>query len=160
MNKTLKTIGWICLALGMLGILAGAGAFIIGRQYAADRQAAIDEVRETAQDSDRPARGQLCIAEDSDGDGKPDGDCIQQPDRQKVFALLQGGQPGRRLMQNPHTLLGRRASFSFGGFPVILLGLGPVVAVIGAVILLVNREPKEKIKVEEEKKTIKAKSAK
>jgi len=28
MNKTIKTIGWICLALGVLGILAGGGVFL------------------------------------------------------------------------------------------------------------------------------------
>jgi hypothetical protein len=160
MNKTLKTIGWICLALGVLGILASAGALVIGRQFTADRQAAIAEVREKTQDNDRPARNQLCITEDADGDGKPDGECIQQPDWLQGFALRQGVQAGRRLMQSSRPLVNRTAAFGFGGLPIFLFVLGPVLTVIGAVILLVNRESKEKIGVEDEKKTAKSKSVK
>jgi hypothetical protein len=160
MNKTLRTIGWICLALGVLGILAGASALVIGRQFAADRQAAIAEVREAVQDGERLERGQLCIAQDADGDGKPDGECIEQQDWQQKFAPRQGGQVGGRLMQSSRPMVNRRAAFSLGGLPIFLFALGPVLAVIGAVILLVNREPKENITVEDEKKTTKAKSVK
>src|SRR5512137_2458925 len=37
MNKTLKTIAWICLTLGLLGMLVDAGALIAGRTMMANR---------------------------------------------------------------------------------------------------------------------------
>ncbi len=160
MNKTLKTIGWVCLALGLLGILVDAGVFVIGSQFADDRQTVIEKMRENAQETSKIEPGQLCIAQDADGDGKPDGECIQQPGRLQGFALRQGSLTGRRLLQNHRPMLNHRTAFGFGGLAIILFALGPVLAVIGAVILLVNREPKEKTAVEDEKKTTKAKSAK
>lgn len=156
MNKTLKTIGWICLAIGLLGILGDAGAFVIGRRFATERLAAIEEIQETAQERGGLQPGQLCIAQDADGDGKPDGDCIQQPDRLKGIAFRQGGRMGGGLMQSPHSLLNRRGALGFAGLPIFLYMLGPILAVVGAVILLVNREPKNETTMEDKKKHVKS----
>jgi hypothetical protein len=160
MNKTLKTIGWICLALGLLGIMADFGALVIGRRFADDRLATIEEVQENAQKRDSIRSGQLCIAQDADGDGKPDGDCIQRPDRLQGFAPRQGGRIGGGMMQSPRLAFNRRATFGFAGLSIFLFAMGPVLAVVGAVILLVNREPKKETVVEDEKKPAKSKSAK
>ena len=160
MNKTVKTIGWICLALGALGILVDAGAVFTATQFRTERLAAIEEISESIQNNERPALSELCIAKDTDGDGKPDGDCIDQPDRPLGFTPRQGGQPGRTLMQQPRAGLDRRAGIGFGGLPIFLFALGPILAVIGVVILLVNREPKEKAEVVEEAKSPKSKPAK
>lgn len=150
MNKTVKTIGWICLALGALGILADASAVFAVQQLRTDRLAAIEEINESIQNNERPDLNELCIAKDADGDGKPDGDCIQQPDRPLGFSPRQSNQPRRALMQQPRVGFDRRASIGFGGLPIFLFALGPILAVIGAVMLLVNREPKEKAEVVEE----------
>jgi hypothetical protein len=151
MNKTLKTIGWICVALGLLGILADAGALVIGRRFAADRLAAIEEFQENAQERASIQPGALCIAQDADGDGKPDGDCVQRPDRLQGFSSGQGSRIGGGMMQSPRLAYNRRASIGFAGLPIFLFAMGPVLAVVGAVILLVNREPKKETVVEDEK---------
>ena len=140
MNKILKTIAWICLALGLLGMVASAGALIVGRTLLANRQA--------VQSGDNPAAGSKCIAEDANKDGKPDGDCLklQAPGQPGI-----GGRPIRRsmLLRLHNNFKGRR----FGGFgllPLFFVASGPILAVVGAVILLVNREPKAVV-VKEEK---------
>ena len=160
MNKTLNTIAWICLALGLLGILMDAGALIFGRRLATDRQAAIAEMRASAAKGNTPSEGNRCIAEDTNKDGKPDSDCLQlqQPgwpgDGQPGF----GGQPGRgRMMVNFRDRFDGGRFGQRGILPLFFMTLGPILAVIGAVILLVNREPKnavmkEEKEVKEEKK--------
>lgn len=160
MNKTVKTIGWICLVLGALGILADAGAVFAARQFRTERQAAIEEISESIQNNIRPALSELCIAKDTDGDGKPDGDCIQRSDVAQGLFPRQGGQPRRGLMQMPRAGFDRRDGAGFSGLPIFLFALGPILGVIGAVMLLVNREPKEKAEVVEEAKTPKSKPAK
>ncbi len=160
MNKTLKTIGWICLALGVLGILADVGAVFLGLQFAEYRQTAIDEMREAAQKSGKPALGQLCIAEDTDGDGKPDGDCLQQPERPLRFVPRQGRWVGRGLPQLPRPGIDRKGALGINRLPISLFALGPLLAVVGAVILLVNREPKEKVATAEEENTSKTETDK
>lgn len=160
MNKTLKTIGWICLALGVLGILADAGAFVLGLQFAEYRQTAIDEMREAAQESGKPALEQLCIAEDADGDGKPDGNCLQQPERPLRFAPRQDGRAGRGLLQLPRPGIDRKGALGINRLPIFLFVLGPFLAVVGAVILLVNREPKEKAATAEEENAAKTETDK
>jgi hypothetical protein len=160
MNKTVKTIGWICLALGVLGILADAGAAFAARQFRTERLAAIEEINESIQNNERPTISELCIAKDADGDGKPDGDCIQRPDVAQGLFPRQGGQPRRGLMQMPRAGFDRRDGVGFSGSPIFLFALGPILAVIGAVMLLVNREPKEKAEVVEEAKSPKSKPAK
>ena len=148
MNKTLKTIAWICLALGLLGMVASASALIVGRTLLANRQA--------VQSGDNPAAGSKCIAEDANKDGKPDGDCLKsrapgQPGQPGAWQLGIGGRPIRRsmLLRLHNNFEGRR----FGGFgllPLFFVASGPILAVVGAVILLVNREPKAVV-VKEEK---------
>ena len=38
MNKTVKTIAWICLVLGLLGLAAEVGAYVYGRSRIAQFQ--------------------------------------------------------------------------------------------------------------------------
>ena len=91
-----------------------------------------------------------CLAEDADQDGKPDGDCL------KSQAPGQPGKPGKPVspdfggrLQQQARMLGMRGDFgrtAYGGrgiLPLFFLALGPILLVVGAVILLVNREPKK-----------------
>lgn len=155
MNKTVKTIGWILVALGLLGILADAGALVFGRQLMEQRQADVENLRPSADEGKLPAPGDYCIAEDKDGDGTPDGDCLQLPDRPE------GSLPGRGNRWPRSGFLTRRGPAvrgrltGFPGLPVFLFALGPIMLVVGAVMLLVNREPKPKIEESGEKKTAK-----
>ncbi|MCJ7519795.1 MAG: hypothetical protein MUO42_09020, partial [Anaerolineaceae bacterium] len=72
MNKTLNTIAWICLALGLLGMMVDAGALIFGRRLVADRLVAFEEMRASAAKGNTPSEHNRCIAEDTNKDGKPD----------------------------------------------------------------------------------------
>ena len=146
MNKTLKTIAWICLALGLMGTAVDAGMLVYGRKLAAERQTAIETIQDAKQTGNVPDAKNTCIAEDADQDGKPDGDCLQ---------LQASGQPGTGQpgfggqLQAGDTRLGMRGGFAVrrmagrGILPLFFLALGPILLVVGAVILLVNREPKK-----------------
>lgn len=149
MNKPLKTIAWICLALGLLGTAVDAGMLVFGRNLAAVRQTAIEDIKDQNRSGNIPNAKNTCIAVDADQDGKPDGDCLQ------IQAFGQPGQPGAgqpgfvgRLQQRD-TRLGMRGGFAGrrmavrGILPLFFLALGPILLVVGAVILLVNREPKK-----------------
>ena len=160
MNKTLKTIAWICIALGLVGTAVDAGMLVFGRKLVADRQTAIETIQKSNQTGNAPDAKNTCIAEDADKDGKPDGDCLQ---------LQAPGQPGQlgfggRLQQRD-TRLGMRGGFAgrrmagLGILPLLFLALGPILLVAGAVILLVNREPK-KAAVKEETEVKEVKEAK
>lgn len=39
-NKTIKTIAWICLVLGLLGVAADVGVYVRGRIWASEMQEA------------------------------------------------------------------------------------------------------------------------
>ena len=41
MNKTVKTIAWICLVLGLLGLAVDLGAYVFGRSVAVRIQESI-----------------------------------------------------------------------------------------------------------------------
>jgi hypothetical protein len=159
MNKTLKTIAWICLALGLLGMAVDAGVLIYGRKLAGERQAAFEEMQAVVQPENDPTAKNRCIAEDANKDGKPDGDCL------KLQASGQPGQPGiggrlikRSMMLTLRNAPGGRRFNGFGILPIFFIALGPILAVVGAVILLVNHEPKAvKVKEEKEVKEIKKK---
>ncbi len=146
MNKTLKTIAWICLALGLLGTTVDAGILVAGRNLAAARQTAIDTMQNSKQTGNVPNAKNTCVAEDADQDGKPDGDCLQQQAPGQPGAGFNGF--GGRL-QLRHTRLGMRGSLAGrrmgarGILPLFFLALGPILLLVGAVILLVNREPKK-----------------
>ncbi len=169
MNKTLKTIAWICIALGLLGLVVDAGALMYGRNIVRERQAAFEQMRSAAESGEVPAAGNRCIAEDANNDGKPDSDCLK---------LQQSGQPGSLGAGQPGAaqqgfgirqghggmFRSNRPDFEsgrFGGQGILLmffLALGPILVIVGTVILLVNREPKaEMVKEEKEAKEIKKK---
>ena len=162
MNKTLKTIAWICLALGLLGTAVDAGMLVYGRNLAAVRQTAIDTMRNAKQSGNVPNAKNTCFAEDADQDGKPDGDCLKQQAPGQP-GTGQFGFGGRILLRD--TRLGMRGGFAGrrmgvrGILPLFFLALGPILLVVGAVILLVNREPK-KAAVKEEKEVNEVKDQK
>ncbi len=145
MNKTFKTIAWICLVLGLLGTFADAGMLAYGCKLATARQTAFQAIPDTDQAGNFPDAKNTCIAEDANQDGKPDGDCLQQQAPGQTGA----GQPafGGRLMGRD-SRLGMRGGFAARGLtgrmllPLFFLALGPILLVVGAVMLLVNREPK------------------
>ncbi len=154
MNKTLKTIAWICLALGLLGTAVDAGALVFGRKIAGERQAAFDEMRAEIQPGSTAAGKNNCIAEDADKDGKPDGDCLNM----QAPVQPEGVQPGiisrpvrRAMLSKMRSNFGGRRFGLFGFLPLFFMALGPILVVVGAVILLVNRESKVKEAVKEEK---------
>ena len=154
MNKTLKTIAWVCLALGLLGTVVDAGALLYGRKLAGERQAAFDEIRAEIQLGSTAAGKNTCIAEDADKDGKPDGDCLTVQDPVQPEGAQPGiiGRPVRRAMvSRMRADFGSRRIGLFGILPLFCMALGPILAVVGAVFLLVNRESKVKEAVKEEK---------
>jgi hypothetical protein len=154
MNKTLKTIAWICLALGLLGMAVDTGALVFGRRLVSERQAAFNELRSAA--------GSLYIAKDENKDGKPDDDCLQlqQPGwpgiRQPGFGIQQGR---GGMMFNDRGGFNGAPFAGRGVFLLFFIALGPILLIVGAVILLVNREPKtvDAEKEEEEVKEVKKK---
>ena len=153
MNKTLKTIAWICLALGLMGTAVDAGMLVFGRTLAGEKQTAIEAIQNAKQTGNVPNAKNTCIAEDADQDGKPDGDCLQ------LQAPGQPGQPGaalpfrRAIVQKMRNNMDGRRFNGRGILPLFFLALGPILLVVGAVILLVNREPKKAaVKVEQEVK--------
>ncbi len=156
MNKTLKTIAWVCLALGLLGMAVDGGAIIYGRKLVAGRQAAFEEMQAAVQSGNGSATNNKCIAEDANKDGKPDGDCLNlqapgQPGQLNAGQPEIGGRPIRRVMlQKLRNNFNSRRFNGLGILPLFFMALGPILAVVGAVILLVNREPKAAV-VKEEK---------
>ena len=153
MNKTLKTFGWICLILGVLGILAGSVLLVLGQQWTADRQATAEELRASLTEGKLPKASDYCLFIDEDGDGKPDSDCLQPPAAKDGFsrrgAILPQGRPMQMRGNRPGW---NRPGFGGGGL-MLFFAPGAVLAVIGAVILLVNRPPKtQKALPAEEKK--------
>ncbi len=123
MNKTVKTIAWICLVLGLLGIAVDIGMYVRARTFAA-------QIAEQIEAGDLPAMGRRFDDGDADGfrmrPGKGRGEIIPGSGSPHF-------QPGR---------IGYRSSIL--GWPLLLVAAGPVLAVVGAVMLIVNREPKEK----------------
>ncbi len=139
MNKTVKTIAWICLVLGLLGMAVGVGAYVYGRSRIAHFQEAVEAGDIQAfkghfSDSD----GDFDIEEWKDGSfdksewfthgGMMDG-------RKGFYTFSKSS----RLLPGMHDGSFRRVGFAF---PFLVLASGPVLTVVGAVMLIVNREPK------------------
>ena len=145
MNKTLKTIGWVLVALGILGILADAGALVFGHRLADNRQAFVQQWNgsNNPPQYNQPQNGQREFPRQGQGG-------IMPRLGPRSFFLFRGG----------------AMRFRPGGFfllPAFFFALGPVLAVVGAVLLLVNRAPKEKkemVEPSEEKETKTSKSKK
>jgi len=139
MNKTVKTIAWICLVLGLLGMAVGVGAYVYGRSRIAQFQEAI-------QAGDIPAfKGHFA---DSDGDFDIEEWKYGSFDRSEWFTRgeMMDGRRDFNTFSKSSGLLSGMHDGSFGrvgfAFPFLLLASGPVLTVIGAVTLIVNREPK------------------
>jgi len=143
MNKTVKTIAWICLVLGLLGVAVEVGVYVRVRSL-------ITKVREAAEAGEIPAFKEHFADVDGDEDKDIDKeDWEKSPfDRKGLFAFggmmdskrgfdgfynSRGGLPGMRDGSIGHV------GFAF---PFLLLASGPVLTVVGAVMLIVNREPK------------------
>ena len=139
MNKTVKTIAWICLVLGLLGMAVGVGAYVYGRSRIIQFKEAVDA-------------GEIPAFKDHFADSDEDFDKEEWKDGSfdKGEWFTYGGMMDRR--RGFDTFSNSRRGFtgmrdgSFGhvglAIPFLLLASGPVLTVIGAVILIVNREPK------------------
>ena len=139
MNKTVKTIAWICLVLGLLGMAIGVGAYVYGRSRIAHFQEAIEA-------GDIQAfKGHF-----SDSDGDFDIEEWKDGSFDKSEWFTHGGMMGGRrgfstfskscgLMPDMRDGSFRRVGFVF---PFLVLASGPVLTVVGAVMLIVNRAPK------------------
>lgn len=154
MNKTLKTIAWICLVLGLIGVALDVGAFVYGRTLFNGRREQFAQLQEKINEEDFPLRGRFCLTEDEDGEVALDEDCLSN--RKAGFFSMGGNQFDRPFrggpsMRNSSSIAGRGMVGGFIILPFLFLASGPVLAVIGAVILLVNREPKL-VKAKEGKK--------
>lgn len=147
MNKTLKTIAWICLALGLLGIAADAGLFFYSRALLNERQTAMEEILQSLEEGDLPSKWKDCRDGDIDDDGETDEECenlrgrgFGVVDRRSFMGRFdRGGYPQGRQMP-----FGRGIIAGSTFLPLFFVAAGPVLAVVGAVILLVNCEPREK----------------
>jgi hypothetical protein len=139
MNKTLKTIAWICLVLGLLGMVVDAGALIVGRTMMANR---------------------LVIAEQNNAPANGNNPQLQQPRQPGNWQPGFRGMMGRGGMMFNYRGRFNGGRFGFGGiFLLFFMALGPILAIVGAVILLVHREPKN-APVKEEKDVKKDKEEK
>ncbi|MDO9545522.1 MAG: hypothetical protein Q7J07_02085 [Pelolinea sp.] len=151
MNKTVKTIAWICLVLGLLGMAVDVGVYVKGRSLVAQHQEAFEV-------GEMPAfRSRFT---DVDGDIDDDWD-KGSVDRSDWFADggMMSGRKGIDTFSNSHGYLPGMRDGGFGsvGFalPFLFLVSGPVLAIVGTVILIVNREPKiedSSVKKEKSKK--------
>jgi hypothetical protein len=155
MNKTLKTIAWICLALGLLGMVVDAGALIAGRNMMANRLAIAGQ-NNTPPTGSAPQFGAPC----------QQGTCQQENGQQEnnqqgKWQQGFGGRFGRGgMMFNFRERFNHGRFGLLGIFALFFMALGPVLAIVGAVILLVNREPKNTpLQVEKEVKQVKEEKA-
>jgi len=137
MNKTVKTIAWICLVLGLLGVAVEVGVYVRVRSFAAQFQESI-EAGEFPMFKSRFADGDI---DDEDWDK-------DSFDQGKWFAhggMIEGGR-GFDTFSNSRGFLPGMRDGSVGrvsfALPFLLLAGGPVLTVVGAVMLIVNREPK------------------
>lgn len=139
MNKTVKTIAWICLVLGLLGVTAEVGAYVYGRSR-------ITQFKEAVEAGEIHAfKGHFAdVDEDIDKEEWEE----NFPDRDGWFAFggMMDSRRGFDTFSKSSGLLPSMHDGSFGrvGFalPFLMLVSGPVLTVVGAVILIVNREPK------------------
>lgn len=119
MSNTIKTIAWICLILGLLGLATDIGMYVHGRTMAA-------QFAERIEAGDFPGFQGKFRNEDSD-------------------EILPGDGFERRGRGVRPLIPGRRGGFGdrFGfGLPILYFAAGPILTVVGAVMLIVNREPK------------------
>lgn len=137
MNKTVKTIAWICLVLGLLGVAVEVGVYVRARSFAAQFRESV-EAGEFPMFKSRFADGDI---DDEDWDK-------DSFDRSEWFAHggMIEGRRGFDTFSNSRGFLPGMRDGSVGrvGFalPLLLLAGGPVLIVVGAVTLIVNRETK------------------
>lgn len=148
MNKTVKTLAWICLVLGLLGLAMDGVVFVKGR-------ALVAQVKEKIASGDFPAAENHFKYFDEENDFDSDNMGAWRTDRSGKFGF--GGMRGRRGGPDRMGRHGGLVSNRSGMFalPLLFLASGPVLTVVGAVMLIVNREPKKK--AEEGKKIKKSK---
>ena len=140
MNKTVKTIAWICLVLGLMGLAVDVGVYVRGR-------ALVSGYKERIESGDLPAFKNNFGDIDEDGDVDMDDMETWRGDRDGKLGFT-GGRRGRDGFDR----------FGHGSFalPLLLLASGPVLTVIGAVMLIVNREPVDKTESKKKTKTKKS----
>lgn len=140
MNKTVKTIAWICLVLGLLGVTAEVGAYVYGRSR-------MTEFHEAIEAGEIPAFKDHFFDADGDIDQEEWEENFSDRDGWFAFGGMMDGRRGFDTFSKSSGRLPGMRSSSFGrvglAFPFLLLASGPVLTVIGAVMLIVNREPKE-----------------
>lgn len=147
MSKTVKTIAWICLVLGLLGVAVEVGVYVRARSL-------ITQVKEAVEAGEIPAFKDHFADVDEDADIDKDGDidkedCVKSHfDRSGSFAFG-GMMDSKRGLDTFYKSRGGLPGLRYGsighvGFalPFLLLASGPVLTVVGAVILVVNREPR------------------
>jgi len=139
MNKTVKTIAWICLVLGLLGMAVEVGVYVRARSFVAQFQESV-EAGEFPMFKSRFADGDIDDKDwDKDsfnrGEWFAHGGIMESGRGFDSFSNSRGFLPGMR-----DGSVGR-VSFAL---PFLLLASGPVLTVVGAVMLIVNREPKVK----------------
>ena len=136
MNKTVKTIAWICLVLGLLGVAVEVGIYVRGR-------ALVAQVQESIEAGEFPAFKGRFADVDEDGD-IDDEDWEKLPSDRGEWFHFDGMMRGRKSLNTFSNSHGGLSSGMRGGFAFLFLLLagGPVLTVVGAVMLIVNREPK------------------
>ena len=140
MNKTVKTIAWICLILGLLGVAVEVGLYVRGRSLVAQMQESIASGeyppgwgRFGGLHEDEDFKGQRGDLEDTDGGGELHRMLLNRDGRFPFGGAMGGARGGVA-----RGIFGRPAF----GIIFLILAAGPVLMVIGAVTLVVNREPK------------------
>lgn len=147
MNKTLKTIAWVCVVLGIMGMLAILAILGFGQINSADRRAqTLYSVMKTPEFNLAEYTSD-CILENEEGESYINAECIAPKERNltsRKLAIPRLRPQGRIFSFRPQRgfLPYQPSSPSF--FLVLLFASGPVLTAVGAVILIVNREPRKK----------------
>ena len=143
MNKTVKTIAWVCLVLGLLGVAVDVGVYVKGRSL-------VVQVQESMTNGEFPTfKGRFSDVDDEDWDK-------DSFDRSEWFADggMMGGRRGFDTFSNSHGYLPGIRDGRFGfALPFLFLASGPVLAIVGAVILIINRTPKVEASSEKKAKS-------
>jgi len=139
MNKTVKTIAWICLVLGLLGVTAEVGAYVYGRSR-------ITQYKEAVEAGEIPAFKAHFADIDEDFDKEEWEESFSDRGGWFAFGGMMDGRRGFSTFSKSSGRLHGMRGGSIGRvgfvFPFLLLASGPVLTVVGAVMLIVNREPR------------------
>jgi hypothetical protein len=147
MNKTFRTIAWLCIVLGIMGMIAMFVIFGIGQTIHVEGRSQTRQSVMKSQDIELGEDTSDCFFENEEGDTFIKTDCFTREENKmssRRFTFRRLRPQGRIFPFGTQRGFSRNTYSSLPFFPVLLFISGPVLTAIGAVILIVNREPRKK----------------